>query len=120
MDYSRDSVSGGALYKRIQEEGTLDEAITVGIIRQVLLGLRHLQTCQVIHCDLKPENLVMRKPRGYELKIIDFGLACFYKPPQAPRPPAGTLNYLAPETQNYDPQSYATDLWSVAVIAYEM
>ncbi|TPP62240.1 Serine:threonine protein kinase [Fasciola gigantica] len=78
-------VSGGALYKRIQEEGTLDEAITVGIIRQVLLGLRHLQTCQVIHCDLKPENLVMRKPRGYELKIIDFGLACFYKPPRTRR-----------------------------------
>ncbi|CAL8104705.1 unnamed protein product [Calicophoron daubneyi] len=112
-------VLGGALFDRIQQEDTLDEAVTVCIIRQVLLGLCHLKKCQVLHCDLKPENLVMVEPRGYRLKIIDFGLACFYDPKMRRRP-AGTLTYLAPETQNYDPQSYSTDLWSVAVIAYEI
>ncbi|KAF7260669.1 hypothetical protein EG68_02399 [Paragonimus skrjabini miyazakii] len=113
-------VPGGALFERISEEGTLDECIAAKIIRQLLKGLKHLKNCRVLHCDLKPENLMLCKPRGYALKIIDFGLACFYDKSLPPRKPAGTLTYLAPETQNFDPQSYATDLWSVAVIAYEI
>ncbi|TNN10116.1 Myosin light chain kinase, smooth muscle [Schistosoma japonicum] len=113
-------VPGGALYNRIEAEGSLDEAITVSIIRQILLGLKHLQDCSVIHRDLKPENLMMVQATGYRLKIIDFGLAVFYQSSQCTPIPAGTLTYIAPETQNCDPQSYTTDLWSVAVIAYEI
>ncbi|XP_018649367.1 serine/threonine kinase [Schistosoma mansoni] len=113
-------VPGGALYNRIEKEGSLDEAITVSIIRQILLGLKHLQDCSVIHRDLKPENLMMVQASGYRLKIIDFGLAVFYQSNQCTPIPAGTLTYIAPETQNCDPQSYTTDLWSVAVIAYEI
>ncbi|CAH8834264.1 unnamed protein product [Trichobilharzia szidati] len=113
-------VSGGALYNRIEKEGSLDEAITVSIVRQVLLGLKHLQDCSVIHRDLKPENLMMVQSSGYRLKIIDFGLAIFYTGSQCPPIPAGTLTYIAPETQNCDPQTYTTDLWSLAVIAYEI
>ncbi|CAI2725311.1 unnamed protein product [Schistosoma spindalis] len=113
-------VPGGALYNRIEKEGSLDEAITVCIIRQILLGLKHLQDCSVIHRDLKPENLMMVQASGYRLKIIDFGLAVFYQSSQCTPIPAGTLTYIAPETQNCDPQSYTTDLWSVAVIAYEI
>ncbi|CAH8477065.1 unnamed protein product [Schistosoma mattheei] len=113
-------VPGGALYNRIEKEGSLDEAITVSIIRQILLGLKHLQDCSVIHRDLKPENLMMVQASGYRLKIIDFGLAVFYQSSQCTPIPAGTLTYIAPETQNCDPQSYTTDLWSVAVIAYEI
>ncbi|CAH8461298.1 unnamed protein product [Heterobilharzia americana] len=113
-------VPGGALYNRIEKEGSLDEAITVSIVRQVLLGLKHLQDCSVIHRDLKPENLMMVQSSGYRLKIIDFGLAMFYSGSLCPPIPAGTLTYIAPETQNCDPQTYTTDLWSVAVIAYEI
>ncbi|KAF8561880.1 hypothetical protein P879_03375 [Paragonimus westermani] len=113
-------VPGGALFERISAEGTLDECIAAKIIRQLLKGLKHLKNCRVLHCDLKPENLMLCKPRGCALKIIDFGLACFYDKSLPPRKPAGTLTYLAPETQNFDQQSYATDLWSVAVIAYEI
>ncbi|KAK4473432.1 hypothetical protein MN116_002802 [Schistosoma mekongi] len=113
-------VPGGALYNRIEAEGSLDEAITVSIIRQILLGLKHLQDCSIIHRDLKPENLMMVQATGYRLKIIDFGLAVFYQSSQCTPIPAGTLTYIAPETQNCDPQSYTTDLWSVAVIAYEI
>lgn len=120
INYLHFSVPGGALYNRIEKEGSLDEAITVSIIRQILLGLKHLQDCSVIHRDLKPENLMMVQASGYRLKIIDFGLAVFYQSSQCTPIPAGTLTYIAPETQNCDPQSYTTDLWSVAVIAYEM
>lgn len=112
-------VNGGALYDRIENNAIMDESTTVFIIKQLLLGLKHLQFCSIVHCDLKPENLMMVDHTGYRLKIIDFGLAFFY-PNHSIRAPAGTLTYIAPETQNSDPQCFATDLWSVAVIAYEM
>ena len=114
------SVGGGALYDRVVAEDNLDEKISASIIRQLLLGLRHIQACSVLHLDLKPENIMMVKPTGYQLKIIDFGMAYFYDPKRPSRQMGGTYTYSAPETINYENQSFATDIWSVAVIAYEL
>lgn len=114
------SVSGGALYDRVVTEDNLDEKISASIIRQMLLGLEHIQACSVLHLDLKPENVMMVAPSGYQLKIIDFGLAYFYDPRRPRRQMGGTYIYSAPETINYEYQSFATDTWSVGVIAYEL
>ncbi|KAL5110979.1 Myosin light chain kinase family member 4 [Taenia crassiceps] len=113
-------VCGGALYDRVVAEDNLDEKISASIIRQLLLGLEHIQACSVLHLDLKPENVMMVASSGYQLKIIDFGLAYFYDPKRPRRQMGGTYIYSAPETINYDFQSFATDIWSVAVIAYEL
>lgn len=113
-------VCGGALYDRVVAEDNLDEKISASIIRQMLLGLEHIQTCSVLHLDLKPENVMMVAPSGYQLKIIDFGLAYFYDPQRPRRQIGGTYIYSAPETITYDYQSFATDIWSVGVIAYEL
>uniref|UniRef100_A0A0V0JAD3 Zinc transporter 5 n=1 Tax=Schistocephalus solidus TaxID=70667 RepID=A0A0V0JAD3_SCHSO len=113
-------VSGGALYERIVAEDNLDEKICVSIIRQLLLGLQHIQRCSVLHLDLKPENVMMVAPTGYRLKIIDFGLACFHNPSKPSRSVGGTFTYSAPETINYEFQDFSTDTWSIAVIAYEV
>ncbi|KAM7537740.1 hypothetical protein Aperf_G00000063572 [Anoplocephala perfoliata] len=113
-------VSGGALFDRVVSEDNLDEQISASIVRQMLLGLQHIQACSVLHLDLKPENVMMVEPTGYQLKIIDFGLAYFYDPKRPTRQMAGTYIYSAPETINYETQSFATDTWSVAVIAYEL
>ena len=114
------SVGGGALYDRVVDENNLDEKIVASIIRQMLLGLQHIQACSVLHLDLKPENVMMVAPTGYQLKIIDFGMAYFYDPKRPRRQMGGTYTYSAPETINYEYQSFATDIWSVAVIAYEL
>ncbi|KAL3316673.1 hypothetical protein Ciccas_004677 [Cichlidogyrus casuarinus] len=113
-------VTGGALYDRIYEDAELTEQLTVCFIRQMLLGLKHLEKCSVLHRDLKPENLMLVDKKHHRLKIIDFGFACFFDKSRPPRLLAGTPVYSAPETLNYDNQCFATDLWSVAVIAYEI
>nr|CDS29896.1 myosin light chain kinase 3 [Hymenolepis microstoma] len=113
-------VSGGALLDRVVSENNLDEQISASIVRQMLLGLQHIQACSILHLDLKPENIMMVAPTGYRLKIIDFGLAYFYDPKRPRRQMAGTYAYSAPETINYEMQSFATDIWSVAVISYEL
>lgn len=50
------------------------------IALHILVGLWFLSRQQVIHCDLKPENILLKKKddqKGYLIKIIDFGSACF-------------------------------------------
>lgn len=114
------SVGGGALYDRVLSEFNLDEKISASIIRQLLLGVQHIQSCSVLHLDLKPENIMMVAPSGYQLKIIDFGMAYFYDSLNPKRQIGGTYTYSAPETINYELQTFATDIWSVAIIAFEL
>ena len=44
---------------------------------QILNALSFLKKNQIIHCDLKPENIILINPKESLIKIIDFGSACF-------------------------------------------
>ena len=44
---------------------------------QLLISLRYLKKSQVIHCDLKPENIVLKYYNKSMIKVIDFGSSCF-------------------------------------------
>jgi len=75
---------------------------------------------QVSHRDLKPENFLFVTKDALDksvLKIIDFGLSCFFKPGQVLQTRAGTPYYVAPQVLagKYD---HMCDLWSVGVIMY--
>ena len=43
------------------------------IVFQILQGLVYIKHCKIIHCDLKPENLVFTDSKRNQVKIIDFG-----------------------------------------------
>ena len=43
--------------------------------RQMLTALRHLRDIRLIHCDLKPENIVFTNESMKHVKLIDFGIA---------------------------------------------
>lgn len=82
----------------------------------------------VVHCDLKPANLVLFKGR---LKLIDFGIAV-ESPPDAPAQfsenVVGTVNYMPPEALRnvIEPQgerencTAKSDVWSLGCILYQM
>lgn len=84
------------------------------IALHILVGLCFLSRQSVIHCDLKPENILLKKKddqKGYLIKIIDFGSACFkdniiYSYVQS-------RFYRAPEISlGIRDYSYAIDMWS--------
>lgn len=44
---------------------------------QMLVALKYLRRHRLIHCDLKPENVLLRSPHRSAIKVIDFGSSCF-------------------------------------------
>jgi calcium/calmodulin-dependent protein kinase I len=72
-------MSGGELFDYVVQKGTLTEEEASRIVRKVTSALVYLHSRNVIHRDMKPENLLLaRKPSSsndIEVKIIDFGLS---------------------------------------------
>lgn len=72
-----------------------------------------------MHLDLKPENVVLVSPDSMKVKIIDFGLAKRLKTDQqVVRVLRGTPEFVPPEIVNYEPIGFASDMWSIGVMAF--
>jgi serine/threonine protein kinase len=91
------------------------------IIRQIALALSYLHTKQIIHNDLKPENIIITP--SLEAILIDFSIAERLGGHQDLKinQLVGTLLYMSPERQSQSsPTSTASDLYSFAIICYEL
>jgi serine/threonine protein kinase len=77
----------------------------------------------ILHRDLKPENIMLpRGSHGRHVKVIDFGLAKLVDLATltATGHSFGTPQYMSPEQMQGDAASRASDLWALAVIAFEV
>jgi transcriptional regulator with GAF, ATPase, and Fis domain/predicted ATPase len=99
------------------KDASLDERLDV--LAQVLRGLEYIHTRNLIHFDVKPHNLLVRRTdAGLVVKIADFGLAA---PADGSATPRGTPHYLAPEVaRGAAPADRRADLYSLGVVAYEL
>ncbi|XP_037379641.1 serine/threonine-protein kinase 17B isoform X2 [Talpa occidentalis] len=91
----------------------------IRLIKQILEGVCYLHQNNIVHLDLKPQNILLSStyPLG-DIKIVDFGMSRKIGNACELREIMGTPEYLAPEILNYDPITTATDMWNVGVIAY--
>ncbi|CAL8104853.1 unnamed protein product [Calicophoron daubneyi] len=98
----------------------LPETYVIEVMRKVTEGLAYMhQNLQMVHLDIKAENILLREPfPSSDVFITDFGLATVLNDGKVHRELAGTPDYVAPEVINYDPISFATDMWSVGVLTY--
>ncbi|KAL0478574.1 polo-like protein kinase PLK1 [Acrasis kona] len=89
------------------------------IMYQILVAVKHMHDCMIIHRDLKLGNLFLTE--RMEVKIGDFGLAAQldYRN-QRKQTLCGTPNYIAPEILRSTGHSYEVDVWSIGVIFYTL
>src|SRR3972149_4969882 len=76
-------VEGFDLQRLVEAEGPLDSASAVDYMRQAAEGLAHAHARKMVHCDIKPSNLIIN-PQGV-VKILDMGLARLAGPGKIPR-----------------------------------
>ena len=94
-----------------------------GIVRQIARGLRAFHRKEMIHQDLKPENIII-DTQG-TVKLIDFGSTKVAGVEEISSPVQrlsllGTQHYTAPEYLLGQPASHRSDAFSLGVITYEM
>jgi dual specificity tyrosine-phosphorylation-regulated kinase 2/3/4 len=91
------------------------------IMRDLFGALIFLKQSNVIHCDLKPENIMFINEQTYNVVLGDFGLA---KINDLNKPQTDfnvqTCWYRSPEVAMHIPYSYESDLWSIGVILMEL
>ncbi|VDO79394.1 unnamed protein product [Heligmosomoides polygyrus] len=112
-------VRGGELFDRVADENyVLTELAVVMIICQLCEAIDYIHEQNILHLDIKPENIMCVSQTGNRIKLIDFGLARYYDGTQELRYMAGTPEFAAPEVIKYEQLDYHTDMWSVGVITY--
>uniref|UniRef100_A0A2K5S8I6 Serine/threonine-protein kinase 17A n=1 Tax=Cebus imitator TaxID=2715852 RepID=A0A2K5S8I6_CEBIM len=115
--------AGGEIFDQCvaDREEAFKEKDVQRLMRQILEGVHFLHTHDVVHLDLKPQNILLtnESPLG-DIKIVDFGLSRILKSSEELREIMGTPEYVAPEILSYDPISMATDMWSIGVLTYVM
>ncbi|XP_038074704.1 serine/threonine-protein kinase D3-like isoform X2 [Patiria miniata] len=99
--------------------GRLDERVTRFLISQILIALKYLHIKNVVHCDLKPENVLLSSEGDFpQVKLCDFGFARIIGEKSFRRSVVGTPAYLAPEVLRSKGYNRSLDMWSVGVIIY--
>ncbi len=117
MDYCE----GGTLRGLMEEENHLCIEQTLQIICHVLQGLEHAHERGIVHCDIKPENILLcLQPKGWIAKISDFGIARLSQElSKQGTSNTGSPAYMAPE-RFYGQYSPTSDLYSVGIMLFEL
>ena len=123
MYYLGEHIEGMNLREWMQDHPAPPLDAVRDIVRQTIAGLRAFQRADMVHQDLKPENIMIN--RDGRVKILDFGTVMIAGTDEIASPldksvPQGSVNYVAPEYLMGEPGSFRADLFSLAVIVYEM
>lgn len=118
----------GSSLSSILESGPLPEKDLIPIAIQIALALEEAHSRNVIHRDLKPNNLIVT-PKG-QVKVLDFGLAKLLRSPTYEGVTAsasneanmviGTMGYMSPEQLRSERVDARSDIYSFGVVLYEM
>lgn len=123
-----DFLEGQPLSEVLLQNGPIPARMVCRLAIQVAEGLRAAHRMNLVHRDVKPQNIFLCKnqPRDATVKLLDFGLAYWARDSQ--RDPSsesglevlGTPRYLAPERILGDPGGKPGDIYSLGIVLFEM
>ncbi|XP_064015485.1 serine/threonine-protein kinase PAK 3-like isoform X1 [Pogoniulus pusillus] len=111
-------MSGGSLAGLVRNVCMHDGQIAA-VCRECLQGLAFLHSNQVIHRDIKSDNILLGMDGS--VKLADFGLSTHTTPEKSRRRSmVGTPHWIAPEVAREEPYGPKVDIWSLGITAIEM
>jgi serine/threonine protein kinase len=119
-------LSGESLSRRLAREGRLAPAAACEIVRQVASALAAAHHVDVLHRDLKPDNIFLvpdpAMPSGERVKVLDFGLAKLGATGHTQAQVVfGTPRYMSPEQSRSATQiDHRSDIYSLGCILFEL
>ena len=111
-------IEGESLRDFIERNAPCDVWQTYDLLTKIGMAVRVMHRNYLLHQDIKPENVLLTKSGA--VKLIDFGSASSSILKDSTRPPNGDLHYAAPEYYTDAPKGVHSDLFSIAVIGYEL
>ncbi len=117
-------VKGPTLTQLLVNENPLAVDRVIDIVAQSLAGIEEAHLAGVVHADLKSDNIIVDQRRANidAVKIVDFGIARLVTGVRESedRSISGTPEYMAPEVISGAPPSFASDIYAVGIILYEL
>lgn len=119
MDYIvMELIDGITLKQYMERRGKLDWRETLHFITQIMRGLSHAHSRNLIHRDIKPQNIMVL--RDGTVKVTDFGIACLSNGSKPSNEAIGSVHYISPEQAKGDYTDNRSDIYSAGVVLYEM
>uniref|UniRef100_A0AAQ5X5L3 non-specific serine/threonine protein kinase n=1 Tax=Amphiprion ocellaris TaxID=80972 RepID=A0AAQ5X5L3_AMPOC len=107
------------LFEFIDMQPRLDEPLASYIFRQLVAAVFYLRTKNILHRDIKDENIIIDK--CFHIRLIDFGSAAMMAPRKLFYNFCGTLEYCSPEVLQGNPyEGPELEMWSLGVLLYTL
>lgn len=116
-------VPGQNLKQLIRVQGAFEVDTALAIVVEVCKGVGYAHRAGLIHCDLKPQNILITPDN--RVKVTDFGIARAFSAAQAETDEVeevvwGSPHYFAPEQAAGEPPTPASDVYSIGIITFEL
>ncbi|XP_008279427.1 PAS domain-containing serine/threonine-protein kinase [Stegastes partitus] len=107
------------LFEFIDMQPRLDEPLASYIFRQLVAAVFYLRSKNILHRDIKDENIIIDK--CFHIRLIDFGSAAMMAPGKLFYNFCGTLEYCSPEVLQGNPyEGPELEMWSLGVLLYTL
>ncbi|XP_050164488.1 PAS domain-containing serine/threonine-protein kinase [Myiozetetes cayanensis] len=111
--------SGLDLFTFIDNQPNLDEPLASYIFRQLVSAVGYLHCRNILHRDIKDENIVIAA--DFTIKLVDFGSAAYLEPGKLFYTFCGTIEYCSPEVLSGKPyRGPELEMWSLGITLYTL
>ena len=114
-------INGGNLFSFLKKRRKVSEKTAKFLYRQIILGLKYIHSHNIVHRDIKLENILI--DLNNNIKICDFGIGrVLSSPEQLLFDQCGTPMYIAPEillsSKDNGYKGFPVDIWSIGIALY--